>query len=55
MTVNTKFNILAMEFDEYKVPRSNLSGKEYSWYAVLVWCGWKPSPKYCFTKKRLDV
>ncbi len=54
-----------MEFDGYRVPGAvgctGHSGKggekgagvEYTWYAVLVWCGRKPSPKYCATKEDL--
>ena len=26
----------------------------YSWYAVLVWCGRRPSPKYCSTAEDLN-
>ncbi len=29
------------------------AGVDYTWYAVLVWCGRKPSPKYCATKEDL--
>ena len=29
-------------------------GKEYTWYAVLVWTGKKPSPKFCATKDALS-
>ena len=26
----------------------------YSWYAVLVWCGRRPSPKFCSTAEDLN-
>jgi len=50
-----------MEFDGYRVPNlppggrghSSISDKDFTWYAVLVWCGRKPSPKYCATKEDL--
>jgi len=45
----------AMEFDGYRLPRrtSGAAALEYSWCAVLVWCGKKPSPKYNATKATL--
>ena len=48
-----------MQFDGYRIPHSGSSMKvdgidqEFTWYAVLVWCGRKPSPKYCATKDDL--
>ncbi len=41
-----------MEFDGYRVPTGS-GCNDYTWYAVLVWCGRKPSPKYCSTKEDL--
>jgi len=53
------FPLAAMEFDGYRVPngssgsRNSNPDKDFTWYAVLVWCGRKPSPKYCATKEDL--
>ncbi len=33
--------------------KSASAGVDYTWYAVLVWCGRKPSPKFCATKEDL--
>ena len=35
-----------MMFDGYRIPRANCQAKDYEWYAVLVWSGMKPNPKY---------
>lgn len=35
-----------MEFDGYRIPGRNNQDKDYAWYAVLVWSGMKPNPKY---------
>ena len=35
-----------MEFDGYRIPQGNIQDKEYAWYAVLVWTGQRPNPKY---------
>jgi len=43
----------AMQFDGYQIPGDG-SSEQYSWYAVLVWCGRKPSPKYCSTTTDLN-
>ncbi len=41
----------SLEFDGYKIPKGSkketVNGNGYNWYAVLVWCGRKPSPKFC--------
>lgn len=38
----------------YKIPGDPKSeGKDYTWYAVLVWVGRKPSPKFNATKDKL--
>lgn len=47
-----------MLFDGYRVPQLSSKSKDgastnFTWYAVLVWCGRKPSPKYCSTKEDL--
>jgi len=45
----------AMKFDGYKIPGGGMRGEQaYSWYAVLVWCGRRPSPKYCSTAEDLN-
>lgn len=44
----------AMQFDGYQIPGDGSAGSQYSWYAVLVWCGRKPSPKYCSTTTDLN-
>ena len=46
-----------MTFDGYRVPAASRSGNGHpsdcAWHAVLVWCGRKPSPKFCATKEEL--
>jgi len=42
----------AIKIDGYQIPDSK-GEKTYSWYAVLVWCGRRPSPKYCSTAEDL--
>jgi len=45
----------AMKFDGYQIPGGCVKGEEaYSWYAVLVWCGKRPSPKFCSTAEDLN-
>jgi len=45
----------AMKFDGYKIPGGGMTGDQaYSWYAVLVWCGRRPSPKFCSTAEDLN-
>jgi len=45
----------AMQFDGYKIPGGGSHGdQQYTWYAVLVWCGRKPSPKFCSTADDLN-
>jgi len=45
----------AMKFDGYKIPGGGQEGDQvYSWYAVLVWCGRRPSPKFCSTAEDLN-
>ena len=45
----------AMKFDGYKIPGGGVTGDQaYSWYAVLVWCGRRPSPKFCSTAEDLN-
>jgi len=44
----------AMQFDGYQIKGEGSGGSQYSWYAVLVWCGRKPSPKYCSTTTDLN-
>jgi len=40
----------AMYFDAYKAPEGAKSGDDAcKWYAVLVWCGRKPAPKFYST------
>jgi hypothetical protein len=49
-------SIAAMEFDGYRLPNARNKPSDtnsFTWYAVLVWCGRKPSPKYCSTKEDL--
>ena len=44
-----------MKFDGYKIPVGGQEGDQaYSWYAVLVWCGRRPSPKFCSTAEDLN-
>ena len=44
-----------MRFDGYKIPGGGQEGDQaYSWYAVLVWCGRRPSPKFCSTAEDLN-
>jgi len=45
----------AMQFDGYQIPGGGSHGEQqYTWYAVLVWCGRKPSPKFCSTTDDLN-
>lgn len=45
----------SIQFDGYKIPGDPKSeGKDYTWYAVLVWVGRKPSPKFNATKDKLS-
>merc|ERR1719394_95074 len=45
----------AMKFDGYQIPGGGMKGEQaYSWYAVLVWCGRRPSPKFCSTAEDLN-
>jgi len=40
--------LTAIKFDGYEIPGNpKHEGKEYTWYASLVWVGRKPSPKFC--------
>ncbi|CAB4062573.1 unnamed protein product [Lepeophtheirus salmonis] len=43
----------AIKFDGYHIPGPEVQGRDYTWYAVLVWGGRKPSPKFCATKDDL--
>ena len=44
-----------MKFDGYKIPGGGEEGEQaYSWYAVLVWCGRRPSAKFCSTAEDLN-
>jgi len=46
--------MMAILILRYKIPSGQeTSGMEYSWYAVLVWVGKKPSPKFCAGKDLL--
>jgi len=42
----------AIKIDGYQIPDPKAE-KNYSWYAVLVWCGRRPNPKYCSTAEDL--
>jgi len=45
----------AMKFDGYQISGGGVRGDQaYSWYAVLVWCGRRPSPKFCSTAEDLN-
>jgi len=45
----------AMKFDGYQIPGGGVRGDQaYSWYAVLVFCGRRPSPKFCSTAEDLN-
>jgi len=45
----------AMKFDGYQIQGGGVRGDQaYSWYAVLVWCGRRPSPKFCSTAEDLN-
>jgi len=45
----------AMKFDGYQITGGGVRGDQaYSWYAVLVWCGRRPSPQYCSTAEDLN-
>ena len=47
-----------MTFDGYKIPgpcqEAEEAGEAYGWYAVLVWCGRRPSAKFCSTAEDLN-
>ena len=44
-----------MKFDGYKIPGGGEEGDQaYGWYAVLVWCGRRPSAKFCSTAEDLN-
>jgi len=42
-----------IKFDGYKIPSNEAVGLDYTWYAVLVWIGKKPSPKFCANRDLL--
>jgi len=48
----------AMKFDGYQIQggahRGPHGGEKHSWYAVMVWCGRRPSPQYCSTAEDLN-
>ena len=46
----------AMKFDGYQLMQSNKSKEKekHTWYAVLVWCGRRPSPQYCSSTEDLN-
>lgn len=48
----------AMKFDGYQIgggaARGPHGGEKHSWYAVMVWCGRRPSPQYCSTAEDLN-
>eukprot|EP00092_Neocalanus_flemingeri_P010737 GFUD01011566.1.p1 GENE.GFUD01011566.1~~GFUD01011566.1.p1 ORF type:complete len:1082 (+),score=307.60 GFUD01011566.1:76-3246(+) len=44
----------AMKFDGYQITGGVRGDQAYSWYAVLVWCGRRPSPKFCSTAEDLN-
>merc|ERR1719317_990983 len=45
----------AMKFDGYQITGGGVRGDQaYSWYAVLVLCGRRPSPQYCSTAEDLN-
>merc|ERR1719402_808966 len=45
----------AMKFDGYQLQSDKSKEKEkHTWYAVLVWCGRRPSPQYCSSTEDLN-
>ena len=46
----------AMKFDGYQLVQSDKSKEKekHTWYAVLVWCGRRPSPQYCSSTDDLN-
>ena len=46
----------AMKFDGYQLIQSDKSKEKekHTWYAVLVWCGGRPSPQYCSSTDDLN-
>merc|ERR1719430_1009078 len=46
----------AMKFDGYQLIQSDKSREKekHTWYAVLVWCGRRPSPQYCSSTDDLN-
>jgi len=44
----------AMKFDGYQITGGMRGDQAYSWYAVLVWCGRRPSPQFCSTAEDLN-
>ena len=46
----------AMKFDGYQLIQSDKSKEKekHTWYAVLVWCGRRPSPQYCSSTDDLN-
>ena len=44
-----------MKFDGYKIPGGGEEADQaYGWYAVLVFCGRRPSAKFCSTAEDLN-
>merc|ERR1719397_299475 len=46
----------AMKFDGYQLIQNDKSKEKekHTWYAVLVWCGRRPSPQYCSSTEDLN-
>lgn len=44
----------AMRFDGYQLQEKLTESGSQSWFAVLVWCGRRPSPQYCATADDLN-
>ena len=46
----------AMKFDGYQLIQNdkNKDKEKHTWYAVLVWCGRRPSPQYCSSTEDLN-
>merc|ERR1719234_249953 len=46
----------AMKFDGYQLIQNDVSKdkEKHTWYAVLVWCGRRPSPQYCSSTEDLN-
>jgi len=44
----------AMRFDGYQLQEKLNESGSHSWFAVLVWCGRRPSPQYCATADDLN-